>query len=140
MRAQVVPPISSAGLIGFGSLHLSDTNELSYNFIECHLYGGDVTAIHIHGPAAPGEIGPILYTIPTPSPYYGFISGVLGVVNDQQLHDLNCGLWYVDIHTVNNPLGEVRGRIRGQWGWYVRDPCSLPTDPVSWGQVKVRYR
>lgn len=137
--AQVVPP-NDLHAIGFGLFNLNATNELSYEIIECALFSG-VSEIHIHGPAAEGAIGPIIFSIPLPPNYTGFFSGVLGTLDTQQLRDLNCGLWYLDIHTAAHPEGHVRGRIRGLWGWEPRPwPCLLPARQSTWGAIKSLYR
>lgn len=134
--AQVVPPTTQV-LGGDAWFDLSATNELSMYGYECLIEGQELVA-HIHGPANPGEIGPIIFTLPPAT--FGFREAVLGVLDDQQLHDLNCGLWYMDIHTYENPLGQARGRIRGLWGWQVPNPCALPVQESTWGEVKSLYR
>jgi hypothetical protein len=135
---QVVPPLSQQVDVGNGFFTLSDTNELSYNVYECHGVLANATSVHIHGPGSPTETGPILFTL-TPD-QFGSYHGVLGPLDPQQLRDLNCGLWYIDVHTAQNPWGEVRGRIRGDWGWPWAAPCNLPVEPSTWGAVKSLYR
>jgi hypothetical protein len=133
--AQVVPPIVPDSRIGAAFYTLNDTNELSYSLYTCY-YVGEITEVHIHGPAGLTDTGPVIFTLPVSYSQ----TGVLGVLNDQQLHDLNCGLWYLDFHTAEYPLGVVRGRIRGLWGWSPQDPCALPVQQATWGEVKRLYR
>lgn len=136
--SQVIPPLSQQTDIGNGFFMLTAANELHYNIDECRGVMANAIAVHIHGPASTAEIGPILYTLLPDQ--YGFYSGTLGPLDAQQLRDLNCGLWYLDVHTAQNPWGEVRGWIRGDWGWPWAFPCGLPVEPTTWGKVKSLYR
>jgi hypothetical protein len=137
---QVIPPQFPYPQMGAGRavFTLSASKELSYSMYDC----SGLTAIeaHIHGPAAPGAIGPILFTIPPGSSITWERTGVIGVLTDQQIRDLSCGLWYIDIHTTEFPLGQVRGQIRGFWGWEPGWPCLLATEATTWGKVKSLYR
>jgi uncharacterized protein (TIGR03118 family) len=67
---------------------------------------------HIHGPAAVGVNAPILFPLPIPT------GGTSGAVNDfaitmtpTQIQQLKDGLFYFNVHTTNNPGGEIRGQI-----------------------------
>ena len=134
---QVVPPTPQYA-VGWVDFQLSATHELSFQVSQCY-YSTDVVA-HIHGPAAPGAIGPVIFTLQNNLGLFNW-KAVLGTLDDQQLRDLNCGLWYVDIHTLQYPQGEVRGWIRGNWGWSILHyPCVLATEESTWGAVKARYR
>ncbi len=64
-------------------------------------------AAHIHGPGGPGVIAAIVvpFTL-TASP----LTGSATITLPQQA-DLMSGLWYVNIHSVNHPDGEIRGQI-----------------------------
>ena len=137
---QVVPPLSQQYDIGLGSFNTNAANQLIFTLLDT--CGSGVLArayeVHIHGPAMPNEIGPVLVTLIPDQ--YGNYGGTLGPLDAQQIRDLNCGLWYVDAHTPQNPWGEVRGRIRGLWGWSPSYPCSLPVEASTWGMVKSLYR
>ncbi|HKW15467.1 MAG TPA: CHRD domain-containing protein [Candidatus Krumholzibacteria bacterium] len=137
----VVPHINPyyPGWVGRIDLKLSATNELSYDMYECaELQNYEV---HIHGPALNGAIGPVIFTIPPLPPDQRFRrTGVLGTLNSQQIHDLNCMLWYVDIHTAEYQYGIVRGQLRGMWTWGPGWPCYLSTQESTWGAVKAMYR
>ena len=137
-----IPPYPYTAVIGRGDFALSPTNELSFRLYDCYFYGQQVVA-HIHGPAVGGATGPIIFTLPPgpTGPGY-FWTGVLGTLNNDQLHDLNCALWYLDYHTPEYPDGIARGQVRGLWGdgWHPPDPCFLPTEPSTWGSVKSLYR
>ncbi len=66
-----------------------------------------VNAADIHGPAAAGATASVVvpFTV-TASPITGSAT-----ITPTQAADLLAGLWYVDIHTDNNPGGEIRGQI-----------------------------
>jgi len=127
------------GFVGRIDLTLNESNELSYEIYDC--YGLSQYDAHIHGPALPGAIGPVIFTIPAASSgVTSYRTGVLGVLDNQQIRDLNCALWYVDVHTAEYPLGFVRGQLRGLWGWQPGWPCFLPAEASTWGAVKALYK
>jgi hypothetical protein len=67
------------------------------------------TNAHFHAPAPPGENAPVVVQLPTPgSPKNGCVTPDL---TEDQRRDLFRGLWYVNIHTANNPGGEIRGQV-----------------------------
>lgn len=108
--AQEVPTNSSTGT-GFGSVRLNDAGtQITVNLNFSGL-SSNQTAAHIHGNAAFGANGPVLFNI-------GAIGGTSGTfaqttfnVTAQQVADLRAGLWYFNIHTANNPGGEIRAQI-----------------------------
>lgn len=77
---------------------------------------GPATAMHIHGPAAVGVPGPVLFDLstvhfPSATPAKGgVIFGTVGY-SPTQAADLLAGRNYVNIHTVANPGGEIRGQL-----------------------------
>jgi hypothetical protein len=92
----------------------------------------DVTMAHIHGPAAAGQIGPIILdfvpsmtTVINAGTRTGTIvsasfdletltvsaTGVLRVEPAVLIAHLNAGNAYVNVHTETNPTGEIRGQI-----------------------------
>jgi len=139
--SQAVPIPSQYPAIGNGFFDLdAATNTLSFAVYECHGVLNGATAVHIHGPASTTELGPIIATL-TPTGNGDFV-GSVGTLDAQQLRDLNCGLWYVDIHTATDPFpwGDIRGWIRGNWGWDWAAPCNVAIEPTTWGRVKSLYR
>ena len=122
---QVVPPSSSAGsgvadlwyctpgLQGIISLNQTDV----------------VTSVHLHGPAAPGENGPVLFNLPLPMGSSVHLEGIHLSLEAQRL------LWtsaaYVDVHTVAQPDGAVRGVFRMRTTGVTSSP---------WTAVKKLYR
>jgi hypothetical protein len=68
------------------------------------------TAAHFHGPAPVGQNAKIQIPIEKnalASPIKGSAT-----LTDQQVLDLMAGQWYFNIHTVQNPMGEIRGQVR----------------------------
>ncbi|MCG8409587.1 MAG: CHRD domain-containing protein [Phycisphaerales bacterium] len=108
------PPAPPPSGTGTGSFRLDTiNNELRIN-IQFTGLSGPVTVAHIHGPAEPGMDAPIVYNIvPPDSPIATTIPLVDpgGYPVAQQIDDLVNELWYVNIHTVNHPVGEIRGQI-----------------------------
>ena len=67
-------------------------------------------ASHIHGPADTTHAAGVLVPLNTPTGTSGTISGTATLTADQ-LADLLTGQTYINIHTANNPGGEIRGQI-----------------------------
>jgi hypothetical protein len=82
-------------------------NILSYNITYSDLSSAE-TAAHIHGFAPPGQTADPLHTLPLGTPKVG----QWDYTEDQQ-YGILAGLTYINIHTVNNPGGEIRGQIAG---------------------------
>jgi hypothetical protein len=105
--ASEVPPSKSTGS-GEATASLDTaTHELTYD-VTFKGFSSDVTAAHIHGPAAPVKNGGVVVPLgnaPT-SPIHG--SAKLTLEQEQQLTG---GMYYVNIHSKNNPAGAVRGQL-----------------------------
>lgn len=68
---------------------------------------GAATAAHVH--TAPKRVaGPV--TVPLCGPCTSPVSGT-AVLTAAQVSDLLAGKQYVNVHTANNPGGEIRGQI-----------------------------
>ena len=68
---------------------------------------GPATAGHIHGPAMPGANAGVVVPFPSvASPAEGSAT-----LTPAQVADLMAGKWYVNIHTAQNPGGEIRGQM-----------------------------
>jgi hypothetical protein len=88
----------------------ADTGEIcfSISYEEFNLTSEETNA-HFHAPAPPGVNAPVIIQLPTPgSPKNGCVTADL---TEDQRHDLLRGLWYINIHTANNPGGEIRGQV-----------------------------
>ena len=68
-------------------------------------------AAHIHGPAAPGVNANVIFPITVPAATTGQANDVAITLTAQQLQDLKAGLDYFNVHTNNNPNGEIRGQL-----------------------------
>ena len=106
---QQVPPNES---LGFGSVLLSydDTTnilEIVSGFYDSLL--SDVIAAHIHQ-APSGVNGPIIIPLMHTGGPSGELSGGGELVGDQRTALFNHGL-YINVHSVDFPGGEIRGKI-----------------------------
>jgi hypothetical protein len=95
------------GVKGTGSLQaMLDGKTFTYTATYSGLTG-PVTAVHFHGPAAPGANAPPVVPVKaSPSPIKG-----TATLTDAQIADLNAGKWYFHVHTKANPGGEIRGQV-----------------------------
>jgi hypothetical protein len=84
------------------------TKQLSWTVTYANLTG-DATAAHIHGPAAPGAQAGVVVNL-APGGIQNPIKGVT-TLSDAQIADLEGGKYYVNVHTVENKGGEIRGQI-----------------------------
>ena len=79
---------------------------------------GEAVAAHIHGPASVTNVNQVVYDfvaemqhLPAPNPLLGgVIIGSLVLTNEQDVVDLMGGQFYINIHTTDNPDGELRGQ------------------------------
>lgn len=103
-----VPPKSGSGSGEMNATLNTADKELSYTLSFKGL-SGPATAAHFHGPAAPGENAPVVVPIGGKSPK----SPVHGTakLTEAQINELNSGKWYVNVHTAENPGGEIRGQV-----------------------------
>jgi hypothetical protein len=70
------------------------------------------TNAHFHAPAPPGVNAGVIIQLPPDNPKNGCVTPSLS----QDLIDaLFAGLWYINIHTRNNPGGEIRGQVNLTW-------------------------
>ena len=85
-----------------------ETHILTYH-VEFKDLSGAATAAHFHGPAAVGVNSKpqvIIKTKPVVSP----IEGTAKLTPEQE-KDLLAGQWYFNVHTAQNPGGEIRGQV-----------------------------
>ncbi len=103
-----VPPRVSHG---HGMLNATfDTSSKSLNWtVTYEGLSTPVTAAHFHGPAPVGQNAGVQVPIPKgelASPIKGSAT-----LNDKQVTDLMAGQWYFNVHTQQNPSGEIRGQV-----------------------------
>jgi hypothetical protein len=105
--ASEVPPNTSAGSGTADIDYDPATKKLSWKLTYSGLTG-PATAAHFHGPAEPGKNAGVKVPIPnaTSSPAEGSAT-----LTDEQAADLEAGKYYVNVHTKDNPTGEIRGQV-----------------------------
>ena len=68
---------------------------------------GAATMAHFHGPAMPGSNAGVVVPLPSAaSPAEGSAT-----LTPAQAADLMAGKWYINVHTAQNPGGEIRGQV-----------------------------
>lgn len=70
----------------------------------------DVTAAHVHGPAAPGLTAGVVFGLSPSGGTSGTFTGA-GTFTDGEIEELLAGNLYINVHTTINGPGEVRGQI-----------------------------
>lgn len=105
---QEVPPTTSAA-IGTGFFTLDTSTAMLCFAISYTTLDAAETDAHFHGPDAPFTEHPmnIIFGIPLGNPKQGCV----GPLSGPQMGDLKKGLWYVNVHSSANPLGEIRGQL-----------------------------
>jgi hypothetical protein len=106
--ASELPPNSSTGKGTADLTYDPATRTLSWTLTYADLTG-PATAAHFHGPASPTTNGPVAL----PIGMKGMTSPDTGktTLTEAQAADFLAGKWYVNVHTVANPGGEIRGNI-----------------------------
>ena len=107
-QTKMMVPVPGAMGTAKGTLD-TGTGELTWQVEFTGLSGG-VTAAHFHGPAAPGADAAVVQDINETSGPVSPMTGHAKLVNSQ-MTELEDGLWYINIHTVANPDGEIRGQV-----------------------------
>lgn len=102
-----VPPKAAGGAGTVDATLDTTTKKLTYS-ATWHGLSGPATMAHFHGPAEPSANAAIAVpwgNDPT-SPFTG-----TATLTDQQAADLVAGRWYANVHTAQNPGGEIRGQV-----------------------------
>ncbi len=81
------------------------SNLLSWNVSHSGLSSAVVNA-HFHGPALPNQNAGVQVGIGLLNPAVGST-----VLTAAQAADMSAGLWYINIHSINFPGGEIRGQV-----------------------------
>jgi glucose/arabinose dehydrogenase len=120
--SQQVPPVTTPAT-GAGTATLdTDTNLLSWNIAFSGLSTAE-TASHFHGNAPQCANAGVQITLPPGSPKIG--SATLSGAQEAAVLQ---GLWYVNVHSVTNPGGEIRGQV-------MPAPIDDPLPDVAPGEV-----
>lgn len=114
-QAVPAPDIDGFNPSGFGVVNV-DTDLMTIDWtITYEGLTGPIVApgAHFHGPALPGETAGIEVFLTDGDPAEPASGTLIGSadLSLQQLSDVTEGLWYVNIHTAQNPSGEIRGQV-----------------------------
>jgi hypothetical protein len=104
------PPNDSKGTSSVTASYDTNSKVLSWKGAHSGLTG-DVTSAHFHGPAEAGRSAGVATWISAkgtllPASFVG-----QATLTDAQAAELMAGLWYVNLHTVRYPGGEIRGQL-----------------------------
>jgi hypothetical protein len=106
---QEVPPTTS-GAVGTGFFTLDTTTGMVCYAISYTTLSSAETDAHIHGPDVPFTEHPMNIIVGL-APLGNPMQGCVGPLTGPQMGELKKGLYYVNVHTANNPLGEIRGQL-----------------------------
>ena len=108
---EVPPPTGTSPDAGGTATFVFDETEKSLSYrITVQNLTSDPFAGHIHRGAA-GVAGPILVALPSIPGANGTATGTVTLQSDDDVQALFDGRLYVNLHTAQNPSGEVRGQI-----------------------------
>ncbi|MBK8150384.1 MAG: CHRD domain-containing protein [Acidobacteria bacterium] len=108
--AQEVPPNGSTAT-GFGRVTLNSAETQITVSVYWSGLTGPASAGHIHGPAATGANGPIVFNLNPTAAASGSVVAATFAVTPTQVADLKAGLHYLNMHMSANPGGEIRGQL-----------------------------
>jgi hypothetical protein len=103
-----VPPRVSHGHGTLNATFDTSTKSLQWT-ISYEGLSGPVTAAHFHGPAPVGQNAKP--QVPIGKSALGSPIKGSAALTEQQVTDLMAGQWYFNIHTAENPTGEIRGQV-----------------------------
>jgi hypothetical protein len=105
--ASEVPPTKSTGTGEVSAALNTATHELTYD-VTFSGFSSDVTAAHIHGPAEPGKNAGVVVPLGNApkSPIHGTAK-----LTEEQEKQLSAGLYYVNVHSKDDPSGAIRGQL-----------------------------
>lgn len=104
--ASEVPPNNSTAS-GQGEGTLDTSTMVSTWTVTYQGLSGPAIGAHLHGPGEPGKNAGIV--VP-----FNFVASSIkhtAKLTDAQIADLLAGRWYVNIHTIQHPGGELRGQV-----------------------------
>jgi hypothetical protein len=121
--ASEVPPVAAAAT-GFGTVALDfSQTQIAVGLAFAGL-SGSATAGHIHGPAAVGVNGPIVFDLSPPAVPSGSVGPLTFALDATQVGQLRSRLYYFNVHTSANSAGEIRGQIFPP-GLFSVTPCRV---------------
>lgn len=111
--AQENPAVTTTGSGSFDATYDPASKKMDIT-VRWQGLSGNATLMHIHGPAEVGVNAGVLQnfaTLFTNTPSGSFSTSFVINGTTQTEADLLGGKWYVNIHTADNPGGEIRGQI-----------------------------
>jgi len=103
---QEVPPTNSTAT-GEATLLVSPDESSASVTLNFRGLSSQQTDAHIHGPAAPGSNGPVVFPLAS-----GQVSDFQINLTPAQVQDLKSGLLYVNVHSSTFSNGEIRGQFQ----------------------------
>lgn len=103
-------PSNASTANGLASFTYNSTTYILTGIIEFEGFATATTAAHIHKGAV-GVNGSPVFTIEDTGPFTSPISFTSPALTTSQIADLMAGNYYVNIHTVGYPDGEIRGQL-----------------------------
>ncbi len=109
--SQQVPPNASTAM---GNCLVTLDDESGSVNVSCQFSGlsSAATASHIHGLAEPGINAGVVLGLTATAATSGTIAGN-GILDASQMAGMMSGQTYVNLHTEQNPGGEIRGQVKG---------------------------
>lgn len=106
--ASEVPPKTGGGA-GDALVALDTSTGTIHYTVQFHGLSGPATMAHIHGPAPAGKNAGVVVPLGN-NP----VSPIVGSakLTPAQVKELQSGMMYVNVHTAENPGGEIRGQLK----------------------------
>jgi hypothetical protein len=103
-------PINFSTAVGRADATYDQQTQLLTWTVSFQGLSGPAAAAHFHGPAEPGSSAGVQVNLGET----GLVSPLQGsaTLTPEQASELTAGLWYVNIHTVSYPDGEIRGWVK----------------------------
>lgn len=110
---QEVPTPTLNGVMPFGSATVTlDTTAMTVSVTGSYAdMTSNVNNAHIHAPAPPGQPGSVIVPLAHTGGTSGTISVTNGTLSEAEVGFILNSKAYINIHTVNNGPGEIRGQI-----------------------------
>jgi hypothetical protein len=106
--ANEVPPVQGTAS-GTAAVALDTASRLLTWEVQVQGLSAPISAAHFHGPSSTSANAPVVIPIAKAgdtSPFKGSTT-----ITPEQMADLLAGRYYLNIHTPNNPPGEIRGQV-----------------------------
>lgn len=105
------PPVETNGL---GSVQLAVMGEQLSWIVSFYDLESQPVAVHLHGPAAPGEEAPLQLDLGNNWGDLGRNNIMSGkaTISQAQIDSLTAGKWYLVVLTQSHPEGELRAQIQ----------------------------